>query len=110
MLHTSLDYEYFFDDGFDESLGVFVAIGSPFDEYVANAGGAYLLLGHLDLSAALLLQLSDGLSALADDQSHTFVGDRDDVGLLSYLDLTLGLGGPYGVNNDSSIYTRSPTT
>ncbi len=95
VLLQSLSREYFFDDGFDEAFGVFVAIGGAFDEDVADAGGPDFLLGDLDLGAALLLELSDGFAALADDESNALVRGGDDVGLRSLsVTLTFGLGGP----------------
>jgi hypothetical protein len=92
------------DDGLDEGLGALVAILGTINENVADVGIRDFFLRHLDLRPTFLLQLPNRLPSLPDDQSHTLVRHRQDVGLLFYISiLTFGLGGPYGVSKASSI-------
>ena len=73
-----LDPSMLIHNVFNQSLRAFELIWRSLNEHITHSSAWYLFLGHLDLTPGLHLQVPNGLSAFADDQTHTFVWHWND--------------------------------
>lgn len=69
------------NDFLDHLLGLRVFLLGALHEDVPEIASLNFFLGDLDLGSALNLKLTDGLSTLANNQAHTVIGHRNDVGV-----------------------------
>jgi len=75
-----LDLSVFCDNLLDQKSCSLELVWGALYENVSQICVWDFFLRHLDFAAALLLQCADRITSFADDQTHTFVWDRHDLG------------------------------